>query len=216
MPKYHLNIALTFLVVCLLITGCSPSVTFTQPQPSGINDIVDFPGRLQGAYLASDEVSVLTITDNMITSTEDVDIRLRKDSLPIGYTLHGDILEDSATGTKEKVTISGDSVFARSHLVDTMFLISGNNVLKKFKGRFFLNTKQKDSAWTVKILWLHRGTLSISAIEGQDDMDKLNEITESSSDTTSDNVEISRKQFKKFLKHRDFSNAETYKRIRRK
>ena len=102
------------------------------------------------------------------------------------------------------------TVIQHANWTDTLFNISADNVLKKFKGYYFLNNRYKDSSWEVKKLSLKKGVLTVGSVSDNDDIQKLKEITETTADTTSTNFTLSRKQFKKFVKQDGFSKQETF------
>ena len=97
---------------------------------------------------------------------------------------------------------------------DTLFSISTDNILKKFKGYYFLNKLYNDNAWEVNKLSLEKGVLTVASISYKDDIQKLKEITETSSDTTSTNFSLTRRQFKSFIKLDGFGEQETFTRMK--
>jgi hypothetical protein len=96
---------------------------------------------------------------------------------------------------------------------DTMFHISEGNVLRKFKGFYFLNTVFSNS-WEVQMVDLHKGKLTIGKIPSKEGMDKLKAITSTAVDSASGNVQITSDQFKEFVKGGGFYNTEEYARIK--
>ena len=57
------------------------------------------------------------------------------------------------------------------------------NILKKYKGYYFLNRKYGELNWEVEKLTIKKGQLTISEISNQFDLDQLREITNTSIDT---------------------------------
>jgi hypothetical protein len=87
-------------------------------------------------------------------------------------------------------------------------------VLKKFKGYYFLNTRRSDTSWEVKKLSLSRGTLRVGFIGNAEEIRQLKELTESTADTASTYFSLTRKQFRKFIRHNGFSEAERFTRMK--
>lgn len=111
--------------------------------------------------------------------------------------------------------MKGDSVILHSNWVDTLFDISSGNVLKKFKGYYFLNKYHGDNAWEVNKLFLQEGVLSIGSISKEDDIQKLKALTETTNDTVNTQFALSKRQFKKFVNQEGFSEEETFTRMAR-
>ena len=203
-------VAVTIVIFVLLLDSCEPAATFDKPQPDNAKPLTSFSERLQGKYLSADQASIVTITDKLLTRHYDFDVKEHKDSMGASYKLVGDTLIDVAGGTKEKVIVEGDTIIQHANWTDTLFNISADNVLKKFKGYYFLNNRYKDSSWEVKKLSLKKGVLTVGSVSDNDDIQKLKEITETTADTTSTNFTLSRKQFKRFVKQDGFSKQETF------
>lgn len=203
----------TVLFTALFLFGCDPAATFTKPQPEGGSELTSFPERLQGKYMAADQASVLAITDKLMIRNYDYDFKQHKDSIGKDFRLEGDTLLNLADGTKEVVLLKGDSIVEHVNWADTLFHIQENNVLKKFKGHYFLNSRYSDTAWTVRKVWLHKGELTVAGITNQDEVQKLKEITETTADTISTNFSLTRRKFKQFVKQEGFGSGETFRRI---
>jgi hypothetical protein len=204
------------VIIALFLESCEPAAIFDQPQPVYINPLTSFPGRLQGKYLSVDQASIVTIEDKLLTRTFDFDVQEHKDSISSSYILKGDTITDQTNGTKEKVLLKGDYVIKHVHWIDTLFNISEDNVLKKLKGYYFLNIRYSDSAWEVIKLSLKDGVLTVGSVSVEEDLQKLEKITETSSDTLPSRFTLKRKQFKKFIRQEGFSEQETFTRIKEK
>jgi hypothetical protein len=199
--------------IMLLLLSCEPAVTFNAPLPEHVRSLTNFPDRLQGNYLAADEASMLTITDKFMIRNYEFELKTHKDGLDTCYQLKGDTLVNIAANTKEKISLKGDTVIQYMTETDTLFSISPNNILKKFKGYYFLNKRIGDNAWEVKKLTLQKGTLAIGRIADEVDIQKLKEITETTADTTSTHFTLTKLQLKKFIKQDGFAEEETFIRM---
>lgn len=206
-------VAVTIAITFLLLYGCDIAATFDKPQPDNIKSLTSFPEHLQGNYLATDQASILTITDKLITRHFDFDRKKHKDSLGSSYKISGDTLINLTEGTKEKILLKGDTVFEHANWKDTLFNITDQNVLKKFKGYYFLNIRYDDSVWEVKEISLKKGILTVGSISDKNDIQKLKEITETTADTISTQFSLTRRQFKEFVKQDGFEDQETFTRM---
>jgi len=205
--------AAIIIITAFIFQGCEPSATFDKPQPDNIKSLTSFPQRLQGNYLSVDQASIITITHNIITRHYDFDYKEHKDSIGSFYKIEGDTLVNLADGTKEKILIKGDSLIQHANWIDTLFNLSTDNMLKHFKGYYFLNSRYNENAWEVKKLSLTKGILTVGNISGKDDIQKLKEITETTNDTISTHFKLTKRQFKKFVKQEGFAEQEVFNRM---
>jgi hypothetical protein len=208
----RLQVVLIFATTVML-AGCGPVATFDEPQPQGIKPLGAFPERLQGHYRAEDGASVLSVSERFITRHYDFDLREHRNSFGISFHLAGDTLINLEDGTKEIVVLDGDTVVSRVAWIDTLFIISTDNVLKRFKGYCFLNILYRENEWTVKKLSLTKGVLTFGSLSSPEDVKKLRAITESTTDTVSTYFSPSRKQFRQFVRQEGFGEEELFYRI---
>lgn len=197
-----------------LLFSCEPPVTFDKPQPTDIDVMAKFPKRLLGQYQSLSDNSVLRLTDNAITRVYDFDFRFHINQLDSSCKMVGDTLINLETNEKGIMKRDGDTLVQHINHIDTLFLISETNVLKKFKGYYFLNLRYDKESWQVKQLGLHRGQLSIGKISTQEDIDKLKEISESALDSLPYQFQPTKRQFKKFVKANGFSDTETFMKMK--
>ena len=196
------------------IPACRPPVTFDQPQPPNAKSLSFFPKRLQGDYLSSDHVSVLTISEVSAIREYDFASKLSKDSLFFNkYRLNGDTLTEITNGNQKHVFVAGDTIYADNSGTDTLFYISTTNVLKKFKGYYFLNKLYDKDAWTLQRLSLTGGILTLSEITDSVHINQLKEITETPADTICSNFKLNQAQFNKFISGNGFDSSEQFTRI---
>lgn len=203
----------TIAIAFLILYGCEPAATFDKPQPDNVLPLASFPERVKGKYFADDEASILIITDKLILQNYDYDYKVHKDSLGPHFKITGDTLVNLTEGTKEKLLLNGDTVTIHSNASDTLFNITNGNILKKFKGYYFLNHRYDDSTWEVKQLSLKKGKLIVGSIWDENDIQKLKEITETTADTTSTQFSLTKRQFKTAVNKEVFSAQDTFTRM---
>ncbi len=208
----------TYIVLFFcMVTSCGDlvsTVVFTEPQPADEKALTAFPERLQGKYVGNNGVSTIIISENLITRINDYEIGGKISDLDSTLYISGDELIDKTTGKKEKVTVRGDSVLMHIHEEDTIANIPSGNVLKKFKGYYFLNRGNKTEGWTVQRLALSDGKLTTAYISDSTACSKLDELAEKPTDTIPRQYTISKRKFKKFLKSDGFSDHDTFTRVR--
>jgi hypothetical protein len=205
-----MNIILTGLV------ACEPLVTFTEPQPISTDNLSEFPRRLKGVYLSLSDSSTLSINDNLVQRTYDFDYKVHPNQLDSTARLSGDTLVNFETKEKELIKRDGDSLIFHFHYVDTLFQMDYDNVVRKFKGYYFLNTRYDKTSWSVEKMNLSKGQLIISSISTKDDIENLKEITETALDTVINyNFTATKKEFKKFVKNDGFSDSEAFVRLKK-
>lgn len=210
------KIGLYLIVLSVFIAvSCEPPVTFTEPQPAEVSSLNQFPGRLVGEYESIKDHSLLTITENSIVRSFNEDVYLAVSDLDSTVQLKNDSIYDHVFNQSFPVERLGDSIKYHIDYSDTLFLISETNVLKKFKGYYFLNTQQKQG-WEVNRLNLVRGKLFMGAISKKEDIDLLKSLSESQMDTVPYQFSPTRKQFRKFIRQRGFSEEEVFVKLRKK
>ena len=204
----------SIILISFLFGSCEPTVRFDEPQPRESDVLNKFPKRLHGNYLNQKSNYILTITDKMLLHTYDGDIKVNKNQLDSNYKIVGDTIFDLTNNEKSYVQFDGDSIVQHFHEIDTTFIISDKNVLKKFKGYFFLNEQNSDSSWAVRKLLLSKGILNISGIKTEEEIASLREITETTSDTTSFKFKPTKRQFQKFIKQNGFMDDDYFVRLK--
>lgn len=210
----HIKTAIIPFLFILVLTGCGPIVTFEEPQPGSRRTLNSFPKRMHGNYLSQDGNTIVSIDGQLIIKTTDYDLKTHKDSVTKYARLKGDTLFSDSTNY-QMVKIIGDSIVVEHvHYTDTIFSISDDNVLKKFKGYYFLNSRMDTARWIVQKLSLVKGILSIANIASSQDIEVLKELTENKSDTTSYNFSLTRKQFRQFINLEGFHDRELFIRMK--
>lgn len=193
------------IIVIVLLSSCEPIATFNEPQPVETDNLTIFPKRLQGKYLSIEDNYILTINDRLIQRTFDGDDKIHINELDSTEQLIGDTIINLETNQKTPVKRESDSLLIHKHYVDTMFQINYDNVVRKFKGYYFLSKRYEKESWEVMKVKLTRGELTISRISEQQDIENLSKITETPKDTIAPiNFKATRKQFKKFIRTNGF------------
>jgi hypothetical protein len=208
------KLILTLIMITSLF-ACDPPVTFNEPQPVDTDNLSKFPKRLQGKYLSLSDSSFLVVNEKFIQRIYDFDQMMHTNQLDSNSQLSGDTLINLVNNSKEVVKRNGDSIITHVHYIDTLFQINYDNVVRKFKGYYFLNKRYDKESWEVQKMKLSKGKLMISSISDKNDIESLKTITESSEDTVAPyNFTASKKQFKEFLKNNGFSDSETFVKLK--
>lgn len=191
--------------------ACEPPVTFNEPQPTDTANLSIFPNRLQGQYLSLKDNSILSIGDKLILRIYDYDYKIHPNQLDSAARLSGDTIIDLKTNEKTIIKRDGDSLITHVHYIDTLFQMDFDNVVRKFKGYYFLNTRYDKTSWEVKKIELSKGQLVVSTISTKEDIEDLITLTESTQDTIAPyKFEATKRQFKEFIKNDGFSDSETF------
>ena len=206
----RLKVISTFIILTSLF-ACEPPVTFDEPQPTDTDNLSKFPNRLQGQYLSLADNSTLSIGDKLIQRIYDYDYKVHPNQLDSSARLSGDTIIDLKTNERTLIKRDGDSLVTHIHYIDTLFQLNYDNVVRKFKGYYFLNTRYDKESWEVKKIQFTKGQLVISSISTKLDLENLKEITETPQDTVPlYKFTATKKQFKKFVKNDGFSGSETF------
>ena len=210
--KHKINTVI-FLTL-MTFTACGPIASFNEPQPPNTNNLSAFPKRIQGQYLSIEDSSILKITVNLICRIYDFDQKMNINQLDSNTVLSGDTIIDNNTKEKTIIKKVGDTLINHIHSIDTLFRLGNTDILRKFKGYYFINTYCGKDCWEVKKIKFKKGRLSISEISSTQDIEKLQEITENFQDTVSFKFSPTKKQFKEFIKKNGFSDSEVFIRMK--
>ena len=204
------------IIILTSLVACEPPVSFTEPQPTDTDNLSNFPSRLKGVYLSLSDSSILSINDKLIQRTYDFDYKIHPNQLDSTARLSGDTLINMETNERELIKRDGDSLKIHIHSVDALFQMDYDNVVRKFKGYYFLNTRYDKTSWAVEKMNLSKGQLIISSISTKEDIENLQEITETAQDTVINyKFTATKRQFKKFVKNDGFSDSETFMRLKK-
>jgi len=209
----HKHLYLSLALAAILLFACQPPVTFTEPQPKDVDALTGFPKRIQGKYLSAEDSSFLQITENSMIRMFDFNQKLHLSQLDSTQQIIGDTLFDLKTNIGQLIQIEGDSIVMHVNEIDTLFNINAQNVLKKFKGYYFVNILTPPDSWQVKKLEFSRGKFILSSISPEEDLAQLKELSESTQDTAPYVFSLSRKQFKKFVREEGFRDSEEFLKI---
>jgi len=205
-----------FLMIlsAILMVSCQPAVTFDQPQPADIYPISGFPKGIQGQYQSIEDNSFLNITENALIRVYDFDLKTHVSQIDSTKQLIGDTLYDFNSNEGILVQFEGDSIVQHVFETDTLFRIDELNVLKKYKGYYFVNIFTLPETWQVKELELHRGMLTLASINSKEDIDQLRELTDSAQDTVPYVFSPTKKEFRDFIRNKGFRDKESFAKIR--
>jgi len=203
------------VAICLagmtIMFSCEPKVTFKEPQPTNTENLSGFPKSLQGQYLSVEDGSILIIDNKLIQRIYDFDYKIHPNELDSTQQIMGDTVIDFETNEKTPIRRDGDSLVIHVHSIDTLFQMDYDNVVRKFKGYFFLNIRWGKESWEVKKMQFKKGQLVVSRISTKEEIEKLKEITETQQDTVPPyEFTVTKKQFKEFVKNDGFSNSEIF------
>ena len=117
------------------------------------------------------------------------------------------------THEESRISILRDTVTGYIDVHDTLFRISEYNVLRSFKGLYFLN-KDYFGSWEVQMMKVDNRHLTLSEIPSIEGMDKLKKISSVAVDSASGEVTLSNEDFREFVRKGGFYNTAEFVRIR--
>ena len=201
----------TTIIIFTSLFACKPTVKFNEPQPTDTKNLTKFPKQLQGQFLNAADSSLLLISDKLIQRIYDYDNKIHPNQLDSTSRLSGNTLIDLKTNTKTPIKRDGDSLIIHVHYIDTLFHMDYDNVVRKYKGYYFLNIRLDKTSWEVKRMQLSKGMLIISSISTEIEIKNLTKIIESPQDSIPPyKFSATKKQFKEFVKNNGFSIDEIY------
>lgn len=220
-----MNKLILSLLLGLTLLACEDSVKFEEPQPPEKKDLNQIPRRLRGTYFSTSDSIFLTINKTQIIEWVDIETRTLIDSLDIEIdsTKISEQTPDSIQISEGMYNLnfkflSGDSVIVYYSYRDTLFEISHEHLLRRFKGHYFLNYRRTENDWRIRRLTLDKDELSFSRVRIPEDITQLNEITEveeiksDSGKVVGYKLKPTRKELKQLMKH-SFSDTKKYKKV---
>lgn len=201
---------LIILLVMAFIIGCGPYIWFKVPQPEGRENLSEFPDELTGKYSSVYDTSTIRIESDKIIREYRENLLMTKVEFreETGDSISEDTSFTFADNWDITVNSFGDSVKVFSRKDEELFKISDQQILREYKGCYFLNYKDTNDYWKVKILNLVKDTLEFDNILSDDDMENIRNITmvETVQDSTEESskyfLKPTKRELKKILKKR--------------
>lgn len=208
-------------MVLAFLIGCGPYIWFKVPQPEGKENLDFFPNSIIGEYLSVDDSSFIRIEQTKIIREyrEELLMSIEEFKEEAGDSISTDTSFIFADNWNFQVKSVGDSIKIYSKKDEELFKISQENLLREYKNYYFLNYKDTNDFWKVKILHLVGDTLEFDYILSTDDIKLVKNITkvETVKDTIEDAAKYylkpTKRELKKILKKR--SKGEKYIRFKK-
>lgn len=213
------------LLLTMTLTSCVPDLNFEEPQPAGYKDKNKFNNKYQGTYLCIGDSSILTIDKDKIIQEWHIVAKLTKAQIDTteGIELKDGILYSDDSVEPLSVKFIGDTAVLTYDFDKTIFQLSDDQVLRNFKGLYFLNYKESNNFWTVKTLTLDKeGILTFNRIYGGEEeirkikeMTTVEEITDKEGKVVNYKVRPTKKELKKILKSNLFEEGTRFQKIKK-
>lgn len=202
----------TIILATLILISCGDLVRFEEPQPEGKSNEKRIPKKLIGQYVSLNDSLKLTITEGLIIKYGIVDFRDKIDSLDKSEIRNDTAYSGTDNNMKFDIVVRGDSTFQRWSYYDTLLNVSRGDILRKYKGHYFLNGQISKNNWRVTTLARIDNGLTLGEISTINDINNLRELTETKSDS-SFSFKPTKRELKKFLKSKGFSDKDTFIKI---
>lgn len=203
----------TIILATLILISCGDLVRFEAPRPEGQSNEKRIPRKLVGQYSSLNDSSNLTITSRLIVKYSIADFSDKIDSVD-AKEVKGDTVYSAVDGKmKFDVIVKGDSTFQRWSNYDTIFDVSRGDILRKYKGHYFLNEQVLADSWRVTTLTRIDNGVTLRTVSTKNDINNLRELTDAKSDSVL-SFRPTKKELKKFLRENGFSDKDTYIRIK--
>lgn len=205
----------TILLFIIILSSCGDLVRFETPQPEGQKDEKSIPKRLTGVYFNVNDSTKLTITTKEIIETLETDfagLLTELDSIERATIKTDTAYSESSENMKLDMVVKGDSIFQHLDYRDTIFSFEKNDILRKFKGYYFLNRQRSPNSWSVTKLTKTKKGIILGTVSDKADIENLRELTDTKADTVY-NFRPTKKQLRQFLNDKGFKNEETFIKI---
>lgn len=169
------SICLSLLIAC--DNPKESNVRFLNPQPENMDNESHFPRKWQGRYLkvfgepdsdSSDVLHVLPdsvatllyISDRQLTETTTRFFRAHRSQWHTPSSTLESIRAQLQAQGYDGIAQKGDTIVARLPQTDTIFTISDTQVVRHYRGRYFLNYKDQ-AGWETALLTLKKDLLQL-------------------------------------------------------
>lgn len=221
MKKY-----LILLITILFFASCKERAAehpigntyyYQEPQPINDSELNSIPNKFIGLYV-NDDSTYLNVSRKLITNESFFKFRIHKNSLD---SLSKELIKvngkykfkNETTFLEDKLI--GDSIEFSQKQIDTFFIFSDKQKVKRINGKLVLS--EKDSIyWQTKLVYLGKNELVIKYLYSDDDLRKMDSITKIKSkqlDSTTYLISPSRSEFKRFFEIKNFGYESKYKKI---
>ncbi len=201
---------LIIYIALILLLGCGPYIWFKVPQPENSKNLNGFSDHLLGRFKSVYDSAIICIEPDRIIKEYRENLILTKTEFreEIGDTISEDTSFTFTDNWFITIKSFGDSVSIKSSKNEEIFQISENQLLRYYKDYYFLNYKDSNEYWKVKILKLTGDTLEFDNILTDDDLRFIKNITaiEIYTDSVHEEKEFflkpTKRELKKILKRR--------------
>jgi hypothetical protein len=203
------------IVFTLIFCACGKlpeSPYFDNPQPTGQRDEIQIPKKLLGTYesLLDSGLMIITEGDIILKNVWNLNVPLTEVDSIDRLTLRDTVYQDSRSTMTVKVR--NDSVYQRTTTSDTLYFHSGKYTIKKYKGYYFLNKKERNDQWLITTLRITDKGLLLGRAMTKEFINLLPDHTSSEPDSLT-YLKPSDVELRKFLKNKDFSKESKFVRI---
>ena len=220
-----MNKIFALLFASLFLRACDDKVKFDTPQPTLENNLTKIPKRLRGTYVAISDSTRLVIDEKRVIKWDRLSGKEPADSLVFSVNATK-VIEDTPksiqinyeNGGAKLEFLENDSVFIEYSWADTLFEISNEHILRRYKGQYFLNFKDEENSWKVRCLSIDKDELRFSKAMMPEDVKEVQKIT-AVKEIKSDSGKIikyrlnpSKKELKSLMKNH-FHETEKYRKI---
>jgi hypothetical protein len=207
------------LLSVLVLDSCGPTVFFANPQPRNTANKNSFKKNYWGNYYSDHDSTLLKVSGKIILREGTVMVsRTRSQILSGGrYEIGKDSLIEISTKKAYRYTSRNDTLEYYLPQTDTLFVVDNENLLRYYRGNYFLNYKISDKNWYVKKLSLEgTSALILSEIKVPEDISLLKNHTriEEVGRVYQYLLDPTKAEFRKLLSNKGFSTSTRFKRLK--
>lgn len=179
-------------ILWMFMLACEPSVVFGEPQPSGVRPLSEVPKDYRGVYWCRVDSASLFVDNHAFIRRKEILVKLTEAEISESpeLVLHENALYVQDWEQSFPIEKKGDTIVSALVVLDTIFSIGEQDILKPLKGHLVMNKKIDENAWMILVASLRpEGTLAISRAELPEDLSQLEKITDVKT-TASDNDRV--------------------------
>lgn len=226
--KTTLRLLLFPALIIFCFTSCEQQAVleFEEPQPANVKNATEFKKKFRGNYLSLEDSSVLQIHPKLLLRTNAYYFRIAKNEIDTmkGWKISGQKLYSPDFQQGVSFSLQHDSVHFTLNSTDTLFRTGAenisNNILRFYKGRYYLNRRTAENRWQLSSLGFDKdGKLLYAAVTDSTDLENMQQFTvvtgvqNEEGKTVAHIARPAQKEFRKFMKKSGFHKQEAFVRI---
>ncbi len=216
----------SMIILALLLNTCFPPIRFDVAQPEGQRNLKRMPREIRGVYQVVHDTAYtpnfqyefeqLTISEKEIIFILEVSSKVLAADVDIESDLGWDgvdTVEYCKNGSVIKWNVINDSIEMIGHAHDTIFSFRKKDILREYKGYYFMNRTDSSDTWVVQFIKQTDKGLNYGQTDDLFDFVLFNHISSSTYSKATNTFHPSKEQLIEFIDKNGFQFRSQYRKV---